>query len=416
MRERLRVGMFITRSVAVAALLFGLAASAGAQNAVFPFGVYDKTEMAPGTDAWAGHYRRLMALLADNNINTILTLPYRQADYTLSVMNEAERRGVYVIMGTGNPLNGQWDYAGPGYPFFPAYKHRNVIAFKYGDEPDDAADLKVLSDQYAMLRTHLRKPVVTALVGESMDFDAASFPHQMWSRLDTEVRLARHYPIRRTYDLRNWYRDKMKFPFDQWAALMESSEDSAWWCVLQTFGKGIESSEASFWRFPTAAELSAMMHIAVANGARGIIGYSLQDHDKHLQGLVDAQLQPRVARDGSVPLTEYRRFGAIVRQHAALLARHKRAEFSINTDSADIVAVPRVDPKSRTRYLYVVNKNTEVRVEATVSVSIPSALATDLYTGATPDVEAQDASSTTLRLQLQPGEGQLWRLQSGNGT
>lgn len=387
-----------------------------AQNAVFPFGVYDKTEMEPGTPAWTEHYRRLMTLLVDNNINTILTLPYKQADQTLAVIDEAQRRGVSVVMGTGNPLNGQWDYARPGYPFFAAYTRRNVIAYKYGDEPDDVSDLKVLSDQYAMLRTYLRKPVVTALVGETMDFATTSFAHQMWAKLDAQPRLARHYPIRRTFDLRDWSRDKMKHPFDEWSALMERSEPSGWWCVLQTFGKGIESTEASFWRFPTATELSAMMHIAVANGARGIIGYALQDHDKHLQGLVNAELQPTVARDGSVPLAEYRHFGAIVQRHAALLSRHKRDSFEVVPNSPAIVAVPRFDPQDKAKYLYVVNKNTRESTETTIKVGLADASAADIYGGTSPPVEERGATSTTFKLRLQAGEGQLWRLRSGAGT
>ena len=161
---------------------------------------------------------------------------------------------------------------------------------------------------------------------------------------------------------------------------MELAADTPWWYVAQAFGQGAQLADASFWRLPTAAETSATLHIALANGARGIIGYALQDHAGRFMGLLDDRLEARRARDGSQPLQAWREVGALARAHGALLARHRRVDF-IRNASEGIVAVARVDPDTSEEYLYVVNKDTERPRSGALRI-VPSAtraVATNMY-------------------------------------
>lgn len=396
------------------ALIAGPASAANPeQQAFFPFGIYDKSELTPGTAEWHTYYHKLMTVLVDNNMNTLLTIPYWDATDTLWVMDQAHQRDIRMIMSVGNPLNPAWDYAGPGRPFYKAYKHPAVIAFKYGDEPKDEIDLNALRDPYAALRGHSRLPVLTAMVGESMDFSSTQIASKAWTTLRTEVRFARNYPMRRTFDLEDWSRDKMKLPFDEWARQMEATAGTPWWCILQTFGQGIEKSQSSYWRLPTSNELNAMAHIALANGARGFIGYALQDHNQgRLQGLVDDHLEARKARDGSTPLYKYRELGALVQFHAALLSRHRRANFRVKASSSAIIAVPRIDPQTGIEYVYLVNKNTEAAVSGTLRIESERRIlrVKNIYADASAPSLMIVAPPGDYSWTLGPGEGQLWQL------
>ena len=131
-------------------------------------------------------------------MNVLITQPYRRAAQSLTIFDMARAHDIRVIMGVGNPLNRDWDYAEPGYPFTAAYRHSAVIAYKYGDEPKDDASLNVLAKQYQPLLRFYDHPVITAVVGEEMDFSLDSVALALWDDLGTEVRFARHYPFAKT--------------------------------------------------------------------------------------------------------------------------------------------------------------------------------------------------------------------------
>ncbi len=396
--------------LALAASLCAPALAAQTSAPVFPFGLYDKAEMAPGSAAWRAYYAMLLDVLAQNNINTLLVQPYREVATTLEVMDAARARGLHVIMSVGNPLNPHWDYIGPRRPFFPAYRHPAVIAFKYGDEPDDDADLDILQNAYGALRRHVRPPVVTVMVGEQMRFVPDEIASRAWSSLRAPVRAARFYPLRKTYDLQRWPRDKMTRAFDAWAREMELAAETPWWYVAQAFGQGTAAVEQSYWRLPTAAETTAMLHIALANGARGVIGYAAQDHSVKFIGLVDEHLHARRAWDGSQPLHAWRDLGALVSAHAGLLSRHRRADFVRDVSGDDVVAIARIDPQDGAQYVYIVNKNTQAAATGVLQVAPTAgrAFATDVY-AREPRAQAL-AAEGTLSWSLAPGEGKLLKL------
>ena len=388
------------------------AVAAEGKTPQFPFGLYDKSEAAEGTDAWRAYYDRVTAVLAENNVNTLILIPYKEVRSTLHVMDRARAANIRVIMSVGNPLNPAWDYISPRYPFYKAYKHPSVIAYKYGDEPDEDEELRRLDQAYAALRPHTRLPIITAMAGESMDFAPTQFASRAWSALRTEIRFARHYPMRRTYDLENWYREKMQMPFPDWARRMEECSPTAWWLIAQTFGKGFDKSHASYWRLPTTAELNAMAHIALAYGARGIMGYALQDHAGQFQGLVDDRLEARSARDGSRPLDAWRALGSLVRDHAGFLSRHQRAAFGLQLDGPPIVAVPRVDPETGSEYVYIVNASTEQQRSGELRVLGGRRVlgARNVFADGPTETVIASRDDGTLPWTLQPGEAQLWEL------
>jgi hypothetical protein len=377
-----------------------------AAQAYFPFGLYDKAEIAPGSAEWDAYYVRLFAVLSENDLNTLLIQPYRNVQQTLSVMNRAQASRIKVIMSVGNPLNPAWDFMEPGRPFFRAYTHPSVVAYKYGDEPAEAADLNTLRKAYAAIRRHSRLPILTAMVGENMDFTTTDIALRAWADLRSEVRFVRHYPARRTYGIDDLYKDKMQLTFAEWAHRMENDSDTPWWFIPQTFGKGMQKNDAAYWRFPTAREVNAMTHVALANGARGIIGYALQDHGQFL-GLIDGQFAPRKAYDGSVPLHAFRSLGRLIREHAAFLARHKRAEFSVSVNNSYALAIPRFDPADQREYVYLVNKDTEYRQSGTLAVQRVSQKPLrmqNVYLGSPNSVAVTNGS---IAWTLAPGEAQL---------
>ena len=383
-----------------------------AETTFFPFGVYDKSERTPGTAAWETHYVNLIKLLRSNNINTLLTLPYRDVRHSLYVMDRADADGLRVIMGTGNPLNAQWDMTGPNQPFDRAYRHRSVIAIKSGDEPDTIEEVDTLARYYAAFRAFYSHPVITAMVGDGMDGTDRDFARKAWATLRADVLFVRHYPIRRRFDLVNWSRDKTALPLEDWSAVMERyAEKQPWWFIMQTFGRGVAKSEASYWRLPSADEIEAMAHIALANGARGIIAFCLQNFDIEKAALVDAELRPMAAHDGSFPLDAMRQMGELVQQHAAFLLRHTRGTFSVRSNQNEVVVVPRIDPADGSHLIYAINKNTTRDRETIINFAFTSVVAhaVDVFTGRSVPVTL-GAAEGRFETTLAPGQGQLWRL------
>lgn len=401
-------------SIVFPIMLIGVILPLAAQEAFFPFGVYDKAEITPRNENWRRYYSGVFNVLVDNNLNTILTVPYRRADQSLYVLNRAQERGVRVILGTGNPLNHRWDRVGPSFPFHAVYTHPNVIAIKSGDEPQTADDVRILQRNYGAFRYHYDLPLITAMVGEGMTGRSDDFTHRTWRRLNADILFARFYPLRRTFDLVEWSEQKMLKPFEQWAADMErNSAGRPWWYIMQTFGRDVPADAASYWRLPTESEINALGHIALANGARGIVGFALQRFGLERAALLDSRLVPMRAHDGSTPLNAMRELGALIRTHTPLLLRHRRGAHRVRVDNPVITTVPRLDPVSNKRFVYVINRDGERASSGTVTVEGVRAVAAaqDLYTGRRLAVQMA-GTRVSLAVSLAPGAAQLWELQT----
>lgn len=407
--------MFVLRKLLCVMAWFSLVtplAAATTDEPFFPFGVYDKSEHTVGGAEWEAHYRQMLGLLRENNINTLVTIPYKNVAHTLFVMNLVDASGMRVIMSAGNPQNPQWDMVGPTHRFHRAYSHRSVLGYKFGDEPLTTIQLDDMKSKYGAIRCCYTKPIVTAMVGELMTGTVSDFALTVWAAVRAETLFARHYPIRRTYDLTNWYREKISLPLENWATVMERyAAGRPWWFILQTFGRGTAKTHASYWRLPTVDEVEAMTHIALANGARGVVAFCLQTFGIEKAALVDVKLRPMAAHDGSFPLNAMRNLGALTQQHAALLLRHQTDSFSVRSSAVDVLVMPRRDPLDGSRYVYAVNKNTVQAQDTTIrfEASMVYDHAVDVFTDHRVQVMAS-ASGAQFAAVLAPGQGRFWRL------
>ena len=393
----------------------------------FPYGIFDKsdpygkfedtTTPLAGTDEWRQYRHNLTGIYKRYNINTIINTPYRNDSHARYVLDELHANDIQVIFQPAHPFNRKTSVSEPGYAPNSIYKHPSIIAYKLWDEPKTLEKLNKLSNWYRMIDHYYNKPIITAMIGEAM---GPPVQHKMlakksidnleniaWDILDSKILFARHYPYRRQYDLLNWYKEKMKMPYQRWCAYMEDvSQDRQWWYIPQLFGKGKEKSHKSYWRFPTSNELNAMIHTALAYGARGIIGWGMPSFDVKRKPtrklLLDENLKPEVARDGSIPLEQYGRIGRLVDQHSSLLLSHKKSDLAINNINTEIIAIPRIDPESGDNYIYIVNLNTESANN--VDIDLP-----DL-----PDITTAQDIYTGTRLQLKKTRGKQWI--SGNLT
>lgn len=372
----------------------------------FPVGVYDKydqLEESRFTDPdWQSYYRRTFTLLQDNNLNTIVSPYVCDPESLVQFVELAAAYDIRVILRT-NPEGCIRPNA--EHPVHPAFTNPATIALMFGDEPD-AEEVDLYRRNYAYLEQHYPdKPIVSAMVGENVD-QAGGTPVQAWDMLGSRVRLVRFYPFRQDrYDLVNWWHPPEGFhvaPDEAFRIIEESNGSVPWWYIVQTFG-GPEATRA--WSIPTPTDITALGHSALAYGARGLLGFSLQDEGPEWTAMTSQDLEPRGAR-----LAAFGQLAAHVTTHAEVLLRHERGAFSARHECHDCLVVPRIDPATDTPYIYVVNQNT--REPRTATVTLPDAAlhqATDIYSGRHYMVE-QANGAARLTVALQPGEGQFIRL------
>lgn len=176
-----------------------------------------------------------------------------------------------------------------------------------------------------------------------------------------------------------------------------------WWLVAQAFGKPVRGH----WLFPTEAELRGLLHLGLAHGTRGLIAYSLQD-PRRFVGLLDIQLRPRRGRDGSEPIRAMQRIASFVREHETLLLTHVPGDFNVSVDGYGLHAVPRKDPRTKRRYLYVVCMDTAQACQGRVQLdrSVCASTVRDLMTGR-PVSSALVADRRSFMLSINNGDALL---------
>lgn len=435
---RLLWHLFLTLNLCIGAgVALGRTGTGQQSQDFFPFGVFDKSDpysrfdkqpFKPGSEAWKAYRKKLLDIYKAYNINTVLNTQYRNELHARYVLDQLHESGIKVIFQPGHPFNRQTDETRPGYAKNSIYRHPAIIAYKLGNEPKSKEVLKGLKARYNLIRAHYDKPIVTAMVGEVMG--ESTLGHKMmvkgggidnapaaWQLLDPQILFVRHYPFRRQYDLIHWYQDKMKMPFQDWAAEMEVIyKGRPWWYIPQLFGKGKQKSEGSYWRLPTAAEMNAMVHVALANGARGIIGWGIPSYDvtrkKKRVMMLDENLELVAARDGSYPMEQYGRIGSLVKKFGALLGRHVPSDVDIRGKNENVLKVPRLDPDTADLYVYVVNLDTESENRAEFSVPGVSGIKRvyDIYSGRELQFNA-DKTGITIKHDFKAGEAAFIRVE-----
>ncbi|PCJ88879.1 MAG: hypothetical protein COA54_01220 [Thiotrichaceae bacterium] len=407
-----------------------LTEAAAVTNGQFPFGVFDKSDpydkfdkkpYLVGSNEWLTYRKEFVKILLKYNINTVINTPYKNDKHARTVLDHLHKNQINVIFQPGNPFNRKNDIATPGYAENSIYRHPSIIAYKLWDEPKTQKKLDKLKIWYSLIENHYDKPIITAMIGELMGESKTGKQLKIkggdndisltaWQRLDSEILFARHYPLRRTYDLINWYDDKMKMPFHEWCAYMETAyKDKPWWYIPPLFGKGKEKSHKSYWRFPTSNEINVLIHTALANGARGIIGWGIPTYDysrkKTRKMFIDESLQLETARDGSIPMEQYGRIGELTKTHASLLLRHKRSNIQLIESNDNVLKVPRVDPETSDLYVYTVNLNTVESKQTSFIISKNKNITTavDIYSNKKLNVAITE-DGTKVSYLLSPGE------------
>jgi hypothetical protein len=164
---------------------------------------------------------------------------------------------------------------------------------------------------------------------------------------------------------------------------------------------------------PTAAEIRAMVHVALAQGVRGILVFAIESNvaEGRQLRLLDDELRPVPARDGSLPFEAYEELAQLVSRHAALLARHRPSATAWATSDVNVITVARTDPADETSLLYVINLDAESPRRATLrSLDAGNfAAARDIYLKHCARIRRETAHQI-LEVALAPGEGRLYRL------
>lgn len=339
----------------------------------FVFGVFDKYDVAEaGSQEWRDHYERLADLLAHNHINGVVLAANKNPVHTLELLDLMRRSNIGVLQTIGNPLSRKWDMAGPQHPFHSVYTHDGILAYKFGDEPKALHRVTKIARRYDAISRHYVKPIVTALIGELME-DEDEFSSRVWNMLGSEIKFVRFYGLRRQYELYDWYAEKTKLDFVAWCRYMEKAHGSTpWWFIVQAFGRAKQKSHGSYWRLPTAAEMNAQLHTALAHGARGIWGFALQPfgNPKNVF-MLDRDFQPVRAHDESNVFEAFTQVAHLVEKYEQFFLNHIPGPNVIEVVGGNVVALERRLEGSENSFMYLVN----LQGEQKVSVKLPSEFA-----------------------------------------
>ncbi len=350
----------------------------------FPFGVYNKFFVTEDPTIMEIYYRWICNMLVSNNINTLVGPALDSVEMETNI---ADEYGLKLVMRTSFRDK--------------VPENKTIITYMFGDEPKEH-QIQNYKKTYEKNEKLLGKPLVSCLIAGVTGTKDARDPLKLWKLLNPKLRLCRLYPYRKNNcGLVNWAKEKYQFSPAEIFRKCESATPAPWWYVIQTFGKPAKAGKEPYWRNPTANEIVALTHLALANGARGILGWAFQRHGNNLTCVVDQfTLKPLDDK-----LSGLKKIGGIIKQNSALLLRHKRGDFSVKTNSPDVIAVPRFDPKTGKNCIYVINLNPKQAKSAVVTFSVNAGSATDVYSG-----KSFKVSGDNINVNLEPAQGMFLEL------
>jgi len=276
--------------------------------------------------------------------------------------------------------------------------HPGVIASLVGDEPHPGEELERLKEQYARLRARTKKPFTTCMVGEPMGLGTPQDPVNLWKALQPPLRVFRWYGVKKHfYDALHPLRYKGVLPFSSVLRIAEASGETPWWVVLPAFGK---THHEAYFQNPSPAQLKALVHLACAYGADGILFFQYQD------GLVDpVTLRPRDEKFAAVA-----EVAGKIAAHGRLIASLEHAGLDIRCPSPLVEAVPLASRSDGKLYVYAVNKDSQRPAKSRLLLWAETwtlSEVRDVYGGKNLPVERDDEGYLTVPVVLPPGEGQL---------
>lgn len=249
------------------------------------------------------------------------------------------------------------------------------------------------------------------MVGESVGTWSHNDPIPIWEQLKPRLRMARLYPFRKeNYDLLSHTTYKPKLPphaFFRWMSLYQEKFGGQWWYVSQTFGKDPTRERPDpYWRTPTGPEIGAMTHMALANGASGVLGWCLQSHAGYTALVEQRSLVPE---NGC--LTAYGEVAEAALRNRDVLASLTPKRLEVRCEPWEVLAIGKQDGDGRP-YVYVINRDTKRGAEGRIWIPKDESrakIALDVFSGEKLGITTEDGTSS-ISVRLAPGQGRLLTL------
>ena len=285
--------------------------------------------------------------------------------------------------------------------------HPAVIASVVGADPRPEArageDIEKLNQQYEALRAKTDKPLITCLFGDSLGVDYSNGQWDFWKTVKPKLRCLRWYGISRGHY--GVLHRRLYLGYVSYGAVVRlaSSGKGPFWIVLPGFGKDDPDADH---QNPTPAQMRAMMHLALAYGARGLLFWSLQNYG-------DWQC---LAEEGSLKPTDGKYAAAAqvadkIQANIEVFRSMRRGGGDLRCPSSYVDAVGQYGPRGRF-YMYLVNKNTKASVSSRLlwwGQRPLLTMARDVLNNADLELskELNEEGYQVVPFELGPGEGKL---------
>jgi len=282
--------------------------------------------------------------------------------------------------------------------------HPAVIGALVEDEPK-MEEMETLKAKYESLRQQTDKPFTTCMVGEATGLGDTVQKWEILRSTKPGLRCLRWYGVKKSYydalhDLK--YKGNL-LPLPDLLRVVEASEETPYWFVIPSFGG---TDHEAYYQDPSPPQLTCMMHLAMAYGARGLLFYTLHRERDRWAALVEQKsLQPCDRKYEALASVAAR-----IQAQASLLVSLRHGPLDMRCSDPCVEVVPREAPDTGRLYAYVVNKN--AKAPASIRLWVPArawelAKVEDVFAGKRLDVTRDEAGFLGTSLALEPGEGTL---------
>jgi hypothetical protein len=303
------------------------------------------------------------------------------------------------------------------YPSEKVLKHPALYAW-FGSKAitrKDLASFKKSQDELAATifkdRPYVQKPMSHVASKLASNRDNLN-PLLVWRFLQPKIRTLRCTPWSGEFNALRPNTRSGGMSYDTLFRIAETSMATPWWFMASVYGEQVErKADAKGKRKPSGPELSAICHLALANGARNLFTYrSIENMD---EGIIhkDTLAPLGTSLQGLKAVSEF------LAKTSAILVKTKPGVLRVTCDRLDIVARPRMIPKKiPEHYLYVINLNDEKTVTTTLTIApyLQRKPRKEMAFSAAQDVATReqlslitDKAQRRLTLSLKPGEGKL---------
>jgi len=256
--------------------------------------------------------------------------------------------------------------------------------------------------QYRALSAQTQKPLIACLPGEDMGLFGPTDPRKVWDELKPAVRCFRWYGISRShYGILHKQSPEGRLAMPSVLSVATRSGESPYWAVLPAFGKTDHEAEHSN---PTPAQITCMMHMALAYRAKGLLFWGLQN-----TGGWRCLVDEKTLAPSDNKLAAIAEVSKLIGAHGKLLASLEHGGLDIRCPNPVVVAVP--CQSEGKLHVYAVNKDTRNSVTTKLMLWQERwnwSSARDVFSGTELTVSPRNKEGyLTASLALRPGEGKL---------